>query len=103
MTPLNLARHRNSPHMAFWKMLKEGYDHFEVTHLAPKVDVCEKRYVFDADSSGKFSPSERCPAYRVPANIATAVRDKQRRDDIQTAALIKRGMPTAPVTTGGGI
>ena len=46
MTPLNLARHRNSPHVAFWKMLKEGYDHFEVTHLAPKVDVCEKRYVF---------------------------------------------------------
>ena len=46
MTSLNLARHRNSPHVAFWKMLKEGYDHFEVTHLAPKVDVCEKRYVF---------------------------------------------------------
>jgi hypothetical protein len=33
----------------------------------------------------------------------TAVRDKQRRDDIQTAALIKRGVPTAPVTTGGDI
>ena len=40
MTPHNMARHRNSPHMAFWKMLKEGYDHFEVTHLPPKVDVC---------------------------------------------------------------
>ncbi len=31
MTPLNMAKHRNSPHMAFWKMLKQGYDHFEVT------------------------------------------------------------------------
>jgi murein L,D-transpeptidase YafK len=31
MTPLNMARHRNSPHVAFWKVLKEGYDHFEVT------------------------------------------------------------------------
>ena len=51
MTPLNMAKHRNSPHMAFWKMLKQGYDHFEVTHLEPKVDVCEKRYVFNAEST----------------------------------------------------
>ena len=50
MTPLNMARHRNSPHFEFWKMLKQGNDHFEVTHLEPKVDVCENRYVFDAVS-----------------------------------------------------
>src|SRR5579864_1520758 len=62
MTPLNMAKHRDSPHMAFWKMIKQGYDHFEVSHLEPKVDVCEKRYVFDAAapngsaSSLKFSP-----------------------------------------------
>ena len=36
MTPLNMARHRNSPHMSFWKMIKQGYDHFEVTHLSPR-------------------------------------------------------------------
>ena len=48
MTPTNLARHRTSPHLAFWKMLKIGNDHFEVTHLEPKVDVCDKHYVFDA-------------------------------------------------------
>src|SRR6185437_2092398 len=28
MTPMNIAKHRNSPHYAFWKMLKVGYDHF---------------------------------------------------------------------------
>ena len=39
MTPLNMAKHRNSPSMAFWRMLKEGNDHFEATHLEPKVDV----------------------------------------------------------------
>jgi hypothetical protein len=100
MTPLNMARHRNSPNMAFWKMLKEGYDHFEVTRLEPKVDVCEKRYVFDAESSGKFSAADRCPAYKVPEDIANAVREKQRRDDIQTAELVNRGTPTAPVKTG---
>jgi hypothetical protein len=100
MTPLNMARHRHSPHMAFWKMLKHGYDHFEVTRLEPKVDVCEKRYVFDAESSGKFSPADRCPAYRVPEEIAAAVSEKQRRDEIKTAELINRGTPAAPVKMG---
>jgi murein L,D-transpeptidase YafK len=101
MTPLNMARHRNSPHMAFWKMLKQGYDHFEVTRLAPKLDVCDKRYVFDAETSDEFSPADRCPAYKVPEDIAAAVRDKQRHDDFQTAELIKRGTPTVPITSGG--
>ena len=100
MTSLNMARHRNSPNMAFWKMIKEGYDHFEVTRLQPKVDICEKRYVFDAESSGKFSAADRCPAYKVPEEIASAVREKQRRDDTQTAELINRGTPAAPVKTG---
>jgi murein L,D-transpeptidase YafK len=100
MTPLNMARNRNSPNMAFWKMIKEGYDHFEVTRLQPKIDVCEKRYVFDAESSGKFSPADQCPAYKVPDEIASAVREKQRRDDIQTAELISRGTPAAPIKMG---
>src|SRR6266850_2380183 len=77
MTPTNLAKHRNNPHMAFWKMLKQGYDHLEVTRQEPKVDVCEKRYVFDAESSGKFSAADRCPAYKVPAELVAAVREKQ--------------------------
>src|SRR5712691_3485476 len=98
MTPLNMAKHRNSPHLAFWKMLKQGYDHFEVTRLEPKVDVCEKRYVFDGESLSKFSAADRCPAYKVPADIVAAVRDKQRRDDVQTVELINRGTPAAPAS-----
>jgi hypothetical protein len=86
--------------MAFWKMLKEGYDYFEVTRAEPKVDVCEKRYVFGAESSAKFSPADRCPAYRIPEEIATAVREKQHRDETQTAQLISRGAPTVPVKMG---
>src|SRR6266487_4003047 len=99
MTPLNMARHRNSPHMAFWRMIKEGYDHFEVTHLEPRVDVCEGRYVFDAESIADFSPAGRCPAYKVEEDIAVAVREKQRRDEIETVELINRGVPTVPVTS----
>jgi murein L,D-transpeptidase YafK len=100
MTPLNMARHRNSPHMAFWEMIKQGYDHFEITYLEPKVDVCEKRYIFDAESTDIFGPADACPPYTVPEHIAAAVREKQRRDDIETAELITRGTPTMPVATG---
>jgi murein L,D-transpeptidase YafK len=100
MTALNLARHRNSPHMAFWKMIKQGYDAFEVSHLEPKVDVCERHYVFNAEASSKFGPADKCPAYRVQEDIMSAVRDKQRRDDAQVAELINRGTPAAPAAMG---
>jgi len=78
MTPQNLAKHRNNPNIAFWKMLKKGNDHFEVSKLETKVNVCEKRYVFDAQSRGgstrplTFSASGKCPAYEVPEEIAGA-------------------------------
>ena len=97
MTPLNMARHHNSPHMAFWKMIKQGYDHFEVTHLEPRVSVCEKRYVFDAESTD--SPADRCTVYKIPEGIAAAVSERQRRDDTETAELINDGIQTVPVTT----
>ena len=93
MTPLNMAKHRNSPHMAFWKMIKEGYDHFEVTHLEPRVGVCERRYILRMNSTDRLNPAERCPAYGPPEDIATSVREKQRRDDTETAELINRGHP----------
>ena len=102
MTPLNMARHRNSPHMAFWTMLKEGHDHFEVTHLQPRVGVCEKRYIFEAESTASFGPADRCPAYRVPENSASASGDKQRRDDMEIADLINRRSPSVPGTIGAG-
>jgi murein L,D-transpeptidase YafK len=103
MTAQNLAKHRNSPHLAFWKMLKQGSDHFEVSKLEPKVNVCEKRYVFDAESpTGRplsFSASAKCPAYEVPEEIASLVRDKERQDDAQFAELSRRNVATAPIKT----
>jgi murein L,D-transpeptidase YafK len=100
MTPTNMAKHRNSPHMAFWKMIKQGYDSFEVSRLEPKVDVCEKRYVFNAtESASRFSAADKCPAYKVREDIMSLVRDKQRRDETQTAELISR-VPAAPIRMG---
>ena len=83
MTPVNMAKHRNNPNMPFWKMIKEGYDHFEVTRQEPKVDFCEKKYVFDAAKAPNatrdpvFDASAKCPAYVIPDEIADAVREKQ--------------------------
>lgn len=99
MTPLNMAKHRNSPHMPFWRMLKQGSDHFEVTRREPKVEVCDKRYVFNAESNGKFIPASSCPAYKVNKDIVAAVTEKQKRDDRQMAEYAKHGTPTVPVAT----
>lgn len=106
MTPVNMAKHRTNPHMPFWKMLKQGYDHFEVTRLEPKIDVCEKRYVFNAVAPGgastplSFSPKGKCPVYETPQEIWAAVNDKQRQDELQIAELTARGTPVAPVRSG---
>jgi murein L,D-transpeptidase YafK len=65
MTAENMARHRDNEHFEFWKMLKTGYDHFELTRRPPKVDVCERRYVFNQMPAGRECqlPGER----RLPA------------------------------------
>ena len=60
-----------------------------------------KTYVFDAESADSFNAAGRCPFYRVREDVALAVREKQRRDDIEAVELINRGTPTVPVTTGG--
>jgi murein L,D-transpeptidase YafK len=106
MTPLNMARHRNSPHMAFWRMIKEGNDHFEATRAEPHVDVCEKRYVFDAHAPANastpltFHPREKCPAYEIPEAVASAVKAKETSDERAFAEYANRGVATVPVRTG---
>src|SRR3984957_19958206 len=106
MTAANLARHRDNPNMPFWKMIKVGDDHFLVSHMEPKVDVCEKRYVFDAvppANSTKpltFTPTGRCPVFDINADIAGPALDKQRNDEFQLAQLTKQNVATVPVNPG---
>jgi murein L,D-transpeptidase YafK len=106
MTPINMAKHRNNPNMAFWKMIKEGYDHFEVTRQEPRVDFCEKKYVFDAVKAPDakrdpvFEASAKCPAYVIPDEVADAVREKQQEEQAETAKLIAKGTPVARLNTG---
>ncbi|MGZ5895021.1 MAG: L,D-transpeptidase family protein [Xanthobacteraceae bacterium] len=104
MTPLNMAKHRNSPHMAFWRMIKQGYDHFEVTRQEPRVDVCDKHYVFDAESRNgaplNFNSRGRCPAYQLGPEVAQAIKAKQAQDEQQFAAYVARNTPTVPFKNG---
>jgi murein L,D-transpeptidase YafK len=107
MTPLNLAKHRNSPHLAFWRMIKQGHDHFEVTGQEPKVDVCDKHYVFDAappqgsSTPLNFNPRGHCPVFEIPADVAAAVKEKHDNDEREFATLVSRGTPV--VASRGGV
>ena len=106
LTPANLARHRNSANLAFWQMLKIGNDHFETTHFEPKVNVCNRTYVFDAQAPANspnplvFNPTGKCPAFIVNPKIALMAQEKQRADAIEYAQLLKDDAPTAPVYSG---
>src|ERR1044071_148163 len=93
MTALNMAKHRNNPSYPFWKMLKVGYDHFEATKQEPRVDVCEKRYVFDA-ASGRFDPRGKCPAYQIDPSIAQTVNEYRHKEETEIASYISRGVQT---------
>jgi hypothetical protein len=87
-------------------MLKIGNDHFEATHLEPKVDVCNRRYVFDAQPPPNspyplvFNPSAKCPAFVVNPKIARLALEKQRTDEVEYAQLLKDNVPAAPIYSG---
>src|SRR3954454_301922 len=83
LTPQNLTRHRNNPTLPFWKILKVGNDHFETTQLEPKVDVGNRRYVFDAQPPPNsphplvFNAHEKCPPFVVNPGIALRALEKR--------------------------
>jgi hypothetical protein len=91
MTPENMARHRDNEHFEFWEMLKEGSDHFEVTGRPPEIDVCGRRYVFNASpDTGEFVATAACPAYTVRPDIARQVAAKREKDLAERAEEIMR-------------
>lgn len=77
MTAANMAKHRDHRHFPFWQMLKKGYDHFEITKVPPKVDVCGKRYVFNTQSSGSYNATAACPTMEMPQKLAASFLERQ--------------------------
>ena len=105
MTAANMAKHRNSPHLAFWRMIKQGSDYFEVTRTEPKVDVCERHYVFGAENQAGFTPVHfdprgKCPAVQTAPEIASALKEKQAADEREFASLVARNVATVAIRTG---
>ncbi|AQT48464.1 MULTISPECIES: murein L,D-transpeptidase family protein [Bartonella] len=102
MTAENMARYRNDPNYKFWTMLKEGYDIFEVTKRPPKVDVCEKRYVFNRNTDGKaLTPAGVCPVATPDAALQTAFASYQKKyDDAFSSAREKKMKAPAPTIQG---
>lgn len=107
MTAANMARYRDDPNFEFWKMLKEGYDHFEITRVPPKVDVCGRRYVFNQQAEGNrpFVPTQACPAMSQPETLQTAYQRFQTTYTraFQTALEDSNGRISQPSPTIAGL
>ncbi|MGI9366493.1 MAG: L,D-transpeptidase family protein [Rhizobiaceae bacterium] len=102
-TTKNMVKNRDNKHFEFWKMLKKGYDHFEITRVPPKVDVCEKRYEFNTESSARYPSSGRCPKRTMPASLATAYVKQQNKYNVEFEKLVaksqfRKSAPIQPLT-----
>lgn len=93
MTPANMAAHRDNPNIDFWKMLKVGYDYFEITKRPPDVNVCDRKYVFNQQvlDDSPFVATAACPSMKTPENlqVAYAAYEKQ-YDKAYEAAVVKQ-------------
>ncbi|WP_297112195.1 murein L,D-transpeptidase family protein [uncultured Devosia sp.] len=108
MTTANLARHASSPHLDFWKDIKEGYDYFEMTRTPPVWDVCEKQYIFNPAGSGPLNAAGTCPpSNRNPALIAKLQADEaelaNKADAAQKAAERKAAEEAALAERGAAV
>ncbi len=103
MTAANMARYRKDPNYEFWTMLKEGYDQFEITKVPPKVDVCEKRYVFNRvpEGTATFDATAACPPSTQPETLTTAYQSyKSSYEAAFALAVSKDTLPPKPTIAG---
>ena len=100
MTPQNLAKHRNSPHLAFWKMLKKGNDHFEVSESrAPRQRLREALRVRRAVAGRSVAAAVVQRAGQVP-RLRGGRGDRHRRAE-EAAARRRQVRRTGPPQRGG--
>ncbi|MBB2972500.1 murein L,D-transpeptidase family protein [Mesorhizobium sp. RMAD-H1] len=104
MTAANMARYRNDPNYPFWKMLKEGYDLFEITKVPPKVDVCEKRYVFNNTAIGPegIAPDAACPTVGQPDALRMSYMSYQKTFETAFSTAQKKSSKQAPAPSIAG-
>jgi murein L,D-transpeptidase YafK len=93
MTAENMATVRYDRNIAFWRNLKEGYDHFEVTRAEPRVEVCGRQYAFNTQNCAPINPQ-----------VTQAVAARQVQDEMRIAEYVSRGTPAVSFVyeDGGG-
>jgi murein L,D-transpeptidase YafK len=103
MTAANMARYRKDPNYEFWTMLKEGYDQFEITKVPPKVDVCEKRYVFNRvpEGTATFDATGACPTTTQPDTLTTAYQTYKSNYNAAFALAVAKDTPPPRPTIAG--
>jgi len=85
MDDANMARHKNGKWFEFWKTMKEGYDHFELTRQTPNVLVCGRRYLVNARLPQHISASNLDPAAPCPVMERADLTPFQSRGDRKVA------------------
>ncbi len=105
MTPRNLALHRDDPNMNFWLNLKQGSDQFDVTRQPPRVEACNRHYVFSSKAfdGSSFDPLGPCPAIDTDADVAAKVAAKQARDNAELASIESGAPPVSLAYADGGM
>jgi murein L,D-transpeptidase YafK len=92
LTPENMFAHRDNKHFEFWKMLKVGYDQFEVTKRPPSVEVCGRKYKFNVrpESGRSISANSSCPPLYMRKSTALAYTKIKMQDDIAFDKLLAK-------------
>ena len=105
MTAENLAKHRLDPNINFWNQLKEGSDNFDVSRIEPKVGVCNRHYVFNAqaaNSGQSLDAGSICPPLKEDEEIHQGVVAKQEKDRKDVAELVAKGVKPVKVLYADG-
>lgn len=92
MTAENMVKHRLSPNIEFWNMLKVGYDHFQITKRPPEVAVCDKKYAFNqvkADGT-LVDDAPKCPAMSTAPILAAALDAYNKKYDVEFASAMSK-------------
>ena len=104
MTAENLAKFRLDPNIDFWKDLKNGSDHFEVTKTEPSVIGLRQALCVRRDAEGRRLRDRR-PARRSTRdeNVEALVAEKEQKDNAKVADLVASGVkPIRLVYADGG-
>ncbi|KXF79278.1 hypothetical protein ATN84_06055 [Paramesorhizobium deserti] len=105
MTAANMARYRKDPNYPFWKMLKEGYDLFEITKVPPKVDVCERRYAFNNMAIGPegIAPDAACPSVGQSDALRVSYMSYQKNFETAFSAAQSKASKKSPAPSIAGL